>query len=49
LYALLYRLQGKNSAVQARRVLQQYNDLLHAEGYPAEEISELLTSITNNP
>jgi len=49
LYALLYRLQGKNSAVQARRVLQQYNDLLHAEGYPAEEITELLTSITNNP
>ncbi|PNU18626.1 ATP-binding protein [Geothermobacter hydrogeniphilus] len=42
----LYWLQGQRSAVQARRVLQRFAARLQSEGYPADEIAELLSGIT---
>ncbi len=49
LYGLLYQLQGKSSTLQARKVLQRFTAQLQSEGYPADEITELLSCITADP
>ena len=49
LYALLYRLQGQRSAVLAKKVLRQFTDALHNEGYSTDEIAELITAIKVEP
>jgi ATP/maltotriose-dependent transcriptional regulator MalT/DNA-binding SARP family transcriptional activator len=45
LWALLYRLHGKRSAIQARQVLNRFAKLLRAEDYPEDEIAELIAGI----
>ncbi|WP_300156234.1 BTAD domain-containing putative transcriptional regulator [Solidesulfovibrio sp.] len=49
LWALLYRLQGRRSAILARQTLGRFAKRLQADGYPEEEIAELLASIAGAP
>jgi ATP/maltotriose-dependent transcriptional regulator MalT/DNA-binding SARP family transcriptional activator len=49
LWALLYRLHGRRSAIQARRVLNRFAELLRAQDYPEDEIAELLAGIASAP
>ncbi len=46
LYTLLYRLQGRRSAVSARKVLKRLAAVFQREGYSGDEIEELVASIT---
>jgi DNA-binding SARP family transcriptional activator len=49
LWALLYRLHGRRSAIQARRILHRFAELLRAQEYPEDEIAELLAGIASVP
>ena len=49
LWALLYRLHGRRSAIQARQVLNRFTKLLRAEDYPEDEIAELIEGIVSTP
>jgi DNA-binding SARP family transcriptional activator len=49
LHGLLYRLQGQHSAIHARRVLKRFEAALQCEGYPQDEIAELVAEITALP
>ena len=49
LWALLYRLQGRRSAILARQVLKRFAKQLQAEDYPEQEIAELLSTIAASP
>ncbi|WP_306548822.1 hypothetical protein [Desulfobulbus sp.] len=46
LYACLYRLEGRHSAIHSRRVLNRFEAVLHQEGYPQHEIADMITEIT---
>ncbi|NOX79984.1 MAG: ATP-binding protein [Deltaproteobacteria bacterium] len=46
LCGLLYRLQGRSSAVLARQVLKRFAAALQAEDYQDDEIAELVAGIT---
>jgi ATP/maltotriose-dependent transcriptional regulator MalT/DNA-binding SARP family transcriptional activator len=47
LWALLYRLHGRRSAIHARQVLKRFAKLLTAEDYPEDEIAELIAGIVS--
>lgn len=49
LWALLYRLHGRRSAIQARRILNRFAELLKAEDYSEAEIAELIEAIASAP
>jgi DNA-binding SARP family transcriptional activator len=49
LWALLYRLHGRHSAIQARQVLNRFVKLLRDEDYPEGEITELIEGIASAP
>ena len=49
LWALLYRLHGRSSAIQARQVLNRFSKLLQSEEYPEHEIAEFIKGITSTP
>ena len=49
LWALLYRLHGRSSAIQARQVLSRFARLLQSEEYPEHEIAELIKGVTAPP
>ncbi len=46
LYARLYQIKGKFSALSARKTLNRFSDILQKEGYPPREIDELINTIT---
>ena len=48
LWALLYRVQGRQSAIAARQVLARFASLLRAEDYPEDEIAEMLRIIASS-
>lgn len=45
LWALLHRLHGRRSAIQARQVATRFTSLLRAEGYPEAEIAAMVRGI----
>ena len=47
LWALLYRLHGRRSAIQARHVLKRFAGVLKAEDYPEDEIVALAKGIVS--
>jgi ATP/maltotriose-dependent transcriptional regulator MalT/DNA-binding SARP family transcriptional activator len=47
LWALLYRLHGRHSAIRARQVLNRFANRLRAEDFPEHEIAELIEGITS--
>jgi len=47
LWALLYRLHGRRSAIQARRILNRFAELLRAEDFSEDEIAELIEAIAS--
>ena len=49
LWALLYRLYGRRSAIQARQVLNRFARLLRAEEYPEADIAALIEGIALAP
>jgi ATP/maltotriose-dependent transcriptional regulator MalT/DNA-binding SARP family transcriptional activator len=49
LWALLYRLHGRRSAIHARRLLKRFAALLMAEDYSEAEIAELIEAIASAP
>ncbi|WP_217270463.1 BTAD domain-containing putative transcriptional regulator [Fundidesulfovibrio magnetotacticus] len=45
LWGLLYRLHGRDSALQARQALNRFVKLLRDEGYPEDEIAQMAEAI----
>ncbi|WP_218109105.1 BTAD domain-containing putative transcriptional regulator [Desulfolutivibrio sulfoxidireducens] len=49
LWALLYRLHGRRSVLQARQVVNRLATVLRNEGYPEADIEQILTGVTVAP